>query len=74
MDTIRLKVCKLLPDLKSMLTLPADRGPWQRMETTVEDMMMDERSDDNVAAVVRQVQASFSVAIQSGDVPRLETV
>lgn len=54
---VRQRVCKLLPDLKMMLTLPADRAQWQRMEKLVEDMLVRER-DDNVAAVVRTVSRS----------------
>ena len=53
-STVREKACRLLPELKSLLSLPTDRSKWQVMETLVQDMLVTEEVD-SVAAQVREV-------------------
>ena len=46
MVNIRLRMCHLLPSLKSILKLPADRSLLQKLEHTVRRLITHERDSD----------------------------
>ncbi|XP_014681369.1 PREDICTED: serine/threonine-protein phosphatase 4 regulatory subunit 4-like [Priapulus caudatus] len=48
---IRLRLCTLLPRLKSQLKLPTDRGLLQQLESCVRKLMVNEKDRDVTAAI-----------------------
>ena len=54
MVNIRLQFCNLLPKLKSVLKLPADRSLLQRLEQCVRRLLSEEQ-DPDVSTAVREV-------------------
>ena len=54
MVNIRLQFCNLLPKLKSVLKLPADRSLLQRLEQCVRQLLNEEQ-DPDVSTAVREV-------------------
>eukprot|EP00117_Sycon_ciliatum_P045197 scpid20751/ scgid32515/ Serine/threonine-protein phosphatase 4 regulatory subunit 4 len=74
-STVREKACRLLPELKSLLSLPTDRSKWQVMETLVQDMLVTEEVD-SVAAQVRETRAELDrrpIRVQSAPTTRLDS-
>lgn len=58
MVNIRLQFCNLLPRLKSVLKLPADRSLLQRLEQCVRQLLSEEQ-DPDVSTAVREVAVLF---------------
>ena len=50
-SNVRLRLCKLLPSLKSILKLPGDRVLLQQLELTVRKLISQERDHDACTAI-----------------------
>lgn len=48
---VRLRLCRILPDLKSIIKLPGDRVLLQKLEQTVRKLISQERDPDASQAI-----------------------
>ena len=48
---VRLRLCQILPDLKSIIKLPGDRALLQKLEQTVRKLISQERDPDASQAI-----------------------
>ena len=59
---IRLKLCGILPRLKSVLTLPSDHVLLQQLEDTIEKLVLFEKDTDVLQAVQKSIHDLVSQA------------
>ena len=53
---VRLKICTMMPKLKSLLSLPSDKSLLQRLEATVKDLLLRETDADVLFALQTSIQ------------------
>ena len=53
---VRLKLCTMMPRLKSLLSLPSDKSLLQRLEATVKDLLLRETDADVLFALQTSIQ------------------
>ena len=53
---VRLKLCTIMPRLKSLLSLPSDKSLLQRLEATVKDLLLRETDADVLFALQNSIQ------------------
>ena len=53
---VRLKLCTMMPRLKSLLSLPSDKVLLQRLEATVKDLLLRETDADVLFALQTSIQ------------------
>ena len=53
---VRLKLCTMMPRLKSLLSLPSDKALLQRLEATVKDLLLRETDADVLFALQTSIQ------------------
>jgi serine/threonine-protein phosphatase 4 regulatory subunit 4 len=68
---VRLKLCPLLPRLKMLIKLPADRNRLQLLEQGVRKILVNETDQDVLEAIDKSVQSLDAVQVPMDSVSRL---
>ncbi|XP_013395913.1 serine/threonine-protein phosphatase 4 regulatory subunit 4-like [Lingula anatina] len=71
---IRLRLCSVLPRLKTILRLPADRNLLQQLESCVRKLLINERDRDVTASVRKSVEELDKITVPMDSMGRKTTV